>query len=143
MTFSEKVRLARERLELDQEELGKLVGVSRRSIYAYEVTGIIPRDNMLRKLAKALDVSVAYLMNEEIDDPDYGTAREAQVEAIRSSFGSRGVKDVKRLLEQSAAFFAGGDAPQEDKDVFFEAIMAAYLTCKETARMKYAKRQET
>jgi transcriptional regulator with XRE-family HTH domain len=139
MIFSEKLRLARECKGISQQELGDRVGLSRRSINAYENEGILPRARALRAVAKALDVSMEYLVNENIDDPQYGRQREAQIEAVRERFGERGAKEAQRLLTQNAAFFAGGAMPQEDKDAFFEAIMAAYLACKQEARQRYGR----
>ena len=66
-TFSEKTKEAREELKLNQQQLGELVGVSKRSIAAYETTDTKPRGNIARKLAAALQVSVDYLLNDEIN----------------------------------------------------------------------------
>ena len=41
-TFSEKVREARVMLNLTQEELGELIGVSKRAVLAYETQGVRP-----------------------------------------------------------------------------------------------------
>ena len=46
------------------------------------------------------------------------------------------------LLEQNAALFAGGTLDQEAKDAFFEAVMKAYLTCKEEARKTYGRKNK-
>ena len=40
------------------------------------------------------------------------------------------------LLERQRVFFAGGEISQEAKDAFFEAVMKAYLACKEEAQRK-------
>jgi transcriptional regulator with XRE-family HTH domain len=142
MTFAEKIVLARDGTDWSQEQLGERIGVSRRSVNAYENEGIIPRDKVMRALAQVLDVSLEYLRNDEIDDPDHGKAREAQIDAVRNRFGAQSAKEAARLLEQNAAFFAGGGLPQEDKDAFFEAVMSAYLACKETARVKFGRNHE-
>ena len=42
-TFSEKIKEAREEFKLNQQQLGELVGVSKRSIAAYETTDTKPR----------------------------------------------------------------------------------------------------
>lgn len=47
---------------------------------------------------------------------------------------------MNALLEQNAAFFAGGELSQEAKDDFFQAVMKAYLTCKEEARKTYGRK---
>jgi transcriptional regulator with XRE-family HTH domain len=141
VTFSEKLRLARESAGLKQETLGERAGVSRRSINAYENAGIVPRANVLRALAQELGVSVEYLKNDGIGDPNHGKQREAQMNAVRDQLGTRGAREAQRLLDQNAAFFAGGEMPLEDKDAFFEAVMSAYLACKEAARTRYGRVQ--
>ncbi|MEG2022301.1 MAG: helix-turn-helix transcriptional regulator, partial [Oscillospiraceae bacterium] len=62
MTFSEKVKEARAKLNLNQQQLADLIGVSKRSVAAYEVEGVTPRGTVTRNLAKTLQVSVEYLM---------------------------------------------------------------------------------
>ena len=45
---------------------------------------------------------------------------------IRDS-GKRGAADVEQLLTQTRALFAGGDVPEEDKELFFQAVTEAYF----------------
>lgn len=136
-TFSQKVKAAREALRLNQQQLADLVGVSKRSVAAYETTDTKPRGVISRKLAAALQVSVDYLLNDEISDPKRGIEKAPFVEEAREKYGSRAANEIDALLEQNAALFAGGSLDQEAKDAFFEAIMKAYLTCKEEARKAY------
>lgn len=140
-TFADKVKNTRELLRLTQQELGDLIGVSKRSIAAYETDGVRPRPNTIRKLAQALQVSVDYLDNDDIDDPTYGIEKTEYVEETRSRFGDKAAKEMDFLLERNAALFAGGEVSQDAKDAFFEAVMKAYLTCKEEARATYGRKK--
>ena len=70
--FGEKVKTAREALQLGQEQLGNLCGVSRRTIVSYETGGKYPRESTLSKLAEALGVTKRYLLNDDCDDPQAG-----------------------------------------------------------------------
>lgn len=141
-TFSEKIKEAREGLKLNQQQLGELVGVSKRSIAAYETTDTKPRGNIARKLAGALQVSVDYLLNDEITDPQYGLEKAPYVEEARERLGPKAAKEMDVLLEQNLALFAGGELDQEAKDAFFEAVMKAYLKCKDEARKTYGRRKK-
>lgn len=141
-TFSDKLKMARKELKLNQEQLGKLVGVSKRSIAAYETTDTKPRGAVARRLAQTLKVSVDYLMNDELDDPNYGFAHTAYLEAAKERFGYRAVAEMEALLRQNTAFFAGGALDQDAKDAFFEAVMKAYLSCKEEARKTFGRSEE-
>ncbi len=133
-TFSQKIREARTLLKLNQEELGKLIGVSTRAVVAYETTYTRPRAATMRKLAQTLQVSVDYLTNDEIDDPLYGIEKQPFVEETRSLYGDKAAREIDFLMERNAALFAGGEISQEAKDAYFEAVMQAYLECKNKAR---------
>lgn len=47
---------------------------------------------------------------------------------------------MDELLRDNTAIFAGGELSQEQKDAFFEAVMKAYITCKDEAKKKYGKK---
>jgi len=141
-TFSEKTKEAREALRLNQQQLGELVGVSKRSIAAYETTDTKPRGNVARKLAAALQVSVDYLLNDEITDPKYGIEKAPYIEEARDRLGNNAAKEMNGLLDQNLALFAGGELDQEAKDAFFEAVMKAYLKCKDEARKTYSQKKK-
>lgn len=139
-TFGEKVREARILCRLTQEELGALVGVSKRAILAYETEGVRPRPRVKKKLAEALRVSVEYLDRDDIDDPTCGMEKSEYIEETRKRFGSRAAREMEFLLERNAALFAGGHLDQEAKDAFFEAITKAYWAAKEASRKTYGKK---
>lgn len=138
-TFSEKIRESRRLLNLTQEELGELAGVSKRSIAAYEADGVRPRRAVTLKLAQALRVSPDYLMSDDVEDPAAGMAKSPYVEEVRNRFGAKAAKEMDFLLERNAALFAGGGISQEAKDAYFEAVMKAYLLCKEEAKKTYGR----
>lgn len=140
MTFSEKIRSSREMLEISQTELAELVGVSRRTIVAYEAGEATARKSTIAKLAKVLKVSTKFLSDENCDDPLADIDQDPYVEQARALYGGTGARDMEALLRDNAALFAGGELSQEQKDVFFEAVMKAYLTCKEEARQKFGKK---
>ena len=139
MTFSDKIKRSREVAGLTQEELANLVGVSRRTITAYECTNAVARRSTVIKLAKALKVSVRYLTDNSCTDPLTDIERDAHVEEARFLYGASAARDVEALLNENAALFAGGQLSQEEKDAFFEAIMRAYVACKDEARKKFGR----
>ncbi|NLC85014.1 MAG: helix-turn-helix transcriptional regulator [Ruminococcaceae bacterium] len=138
-TFSDKVRDSRESLKLNQQQLAELVGVSKRSIAAYETTDTKPRGNVARRLADVLQVSIDYLLNDHITEPKYGLEKAPYVEEARERLGAGAAREMDALLEQNMALFAGGGLDQEAKDAFFEAVMKAYLRSKEEARRIYGR----
>ena len=142
MTFSDKLKRAREIAGFTQQELGDAIGVTKRTIASYESDGAVPRKSTLAKLASALKVSTKYLSCDECTDPLDDIERDSYVLEARALYGEKGARDMEGLLSANAALFAGGELSQEQKDAFFEAIMASYLTCKEEAKKKFGKASE-
>ena len=92
MKFGEKVKELRAKKELSQPALAKLLGVSTRTIAAYESCTSYPRrQEMYDKLAEIFDVSVDYLRTEN----------EEFITDAKERFGSRGEAQAKSILEQT------------------------------------------
>jgi transcriptional regulator with XRE-family HTH domain len=136
--FPEKLRTARKSAKLNQTQLAQKVGVTQRSLTDYERGKAVPRKNTLRKLAESLNVTVEYLIRDDADDPQTGRLREDRINAARERFGGKGEQEMNELMDRNAAFLAGGDVDQAAKDAFFDALMTAYVTCKNEARAKFA-----
>lgn len=141
-SFAEKVRDARIELGLTQPQLGELCGVSGRAVQTYEKGEKMPREATMLKLAKALHVSVKFLTDQECDNPLADIEKDGYIEEARERYGAKGVRDVQSLLNDNQALFAGGELSEEQKDEFFQAIMAAYLTCKEEAKKKFSSKND-
>ena len=139
-TFAEKVREARSELGLSQGKLAELCGVSTRTILCYEKGTMPPRRGTLLRLAKALKVSVKFLTDETCENPLADIERDGYIAEARKKFGDRGAKELSELLADNIAMLSGGDVSQEEKDKFFEAVMTAYVTCKEKAKVKYGRK---
>ena len=137
--FSDKVKEARTSLGLSQPQLAQSIGITTRSVQAYESGDKKPRASVMAKLAKALKVSIKFLSDDECEDPVADIEKDNYITEARERYGAKGVRDVDQLLADNAALFAGGDLSQEQKDAFFEAVMKSYITCKEEARVKFGK----
>ena len=141
-TFPEKVKEARVSLGISQPQLGKKIGLSVRSVIAYEKGEKKPRPASMLKLAKALGVSVKFLSDDECEDPMADIEKDDYIAEARERYGAAGAKNMDDLLSANTALFAGGELSQEQKDAFFEAVMKAYITCKEEARRKFGKKDQ-
>jgi transcriptional regulator with XRE-family HTH domain len=135
--FKEKILERRSELHLSQQQLSNISGISLRTIGTYEAGNHLPYPAQLYKLAKALNVSPDYLKYDEIDDPSYGMDRMEYVEQMRQAAGAKEALDLDAMLEQNVALFAGGTISEEAKDSYFQAVMKAYLECKEAAKKTY------
>lgn len=140
-TLSKKIIEGRGILSLTQKELAEKADISARSIAAYETGGVIPHAAQLYKLAKALEVSPEYLRKDEIEDPTYGLDRMEYVEQMRKKAGTRESLDLEAMLAQNQAMFAGGSVSEEAKDAYFQAVMKAYLECKEAAKETFGRKK--
>lgn len=140
--FGEKIKDQRERLQISQEQLANLIGVSRRTIITYETGTATPRQNTLRKLAEALGVTQRYLTNDDVNDPQAGIEEEPFIQAARDAFGKKGADEMAELLLKNEALFAGGTLSEEQKDMFYEAVTKAYFLNKQHAREKFGRKNK-
>lgn len=139
-SFAEKVKDARSELGLSQQQLAEMVDVSDRSIKAYERGEKKPRQGTMLKLAKALKVSVRFLSEDGCENPVEDIEKDGYIAEARELYGSVGARDMEQLLQENTALFAGGELSQEQKDMFFQAIMTAYVTCREEAKVKFGRK---
>ena len=135
---SEKIRSSREMLEISQTELAEQVGVSRRTIVAYEAGEATARKSTIAKLARVLKVSTKFLSDENCNDPLADIEKDPYVEQARALYGGTGARDMEALLRDNTALFAGGELSQDEKDAFFEAITQAYFASKNEAKRKFS-----
>ena len=127
---------------MSREQLAAKVGVTRRSIVAYEGSDRRPRMNTLIKIADALQVSVKYLTDDDCEDPTEGIERDPYIRDVYDHYGTSGAIEIDRVLADTRALFAGGSISLEEKDKFFEAVTQAYFVCREEARRKYGRKKK-
>lgn len=138
MTFGEKLKSVRLSLNLSQSELAEKTGISERSLYTYEQTGIMPRSNNLRKIADVLNVSVSYLLDEEETDPNKNIDHDIFIANSKNKYGYKGAREATELLSRASALFAGGELDDDAKELFFQSLMEVYLDSKHEARKKFS-----
>lgn len=139
-TTGEKIRDRRITLNMTQKDLADQVGTTVRTISSYEAAGSKPRGLNLRKLCTVLNVSEAYLLKDEIEDETYGLEEAPYIESARAIYGKKGATDVEQLLTQTRTMFAGGDVPEEDKELFFQAVTEAYFANKKRASETFTRK---
>lgn len=138
--FGEKVKNRREELQISQEQLGNLCGVSRRTIVSYETGGKLPRRSTLYGLAAALGITSRYLMDDGCTDPQAGIGEEPYVQVAWERYGKKGAEEMASLLRRNEALFAGGTLSEVQKDMFFEAVSRAYFMNKRHASEKFSRK---
>lgn len=90
--IAKRIRQAREEAHLSQEELAEAVGVSDKSISAYEKGRANPPLNKLKMIAQSTSHSLHYFTDENIDQATLAS----KLESIEKQF-----QEVKKLLKKS------------------------------------------
>lgn len=128
MKFCEKLKEARTKAGLKQEELAKALEVSLRTITNYESGERYPKKReVYYKLAELFHTDENYFLNE--DEEFLLTAAE--------KYGAKGAKQARELVEEVSGLFAGGSIADEDLDEMMRGIQEAYWIAKERNK-KYA-----
>ena len=68
MELGEKIKFVRQQKKMRQKELADKVGILAKSISTYESNLAKPGADILKKIADGLQVSVDYLLNDDIAD---------------------------------------------------------------------------
>lgn len=90
--LAKRIKVAREYARLSQQELGDILGLSDKSISAYEKGRSIPPVEKLKKIAEATNRPLSYF-TEEDEDEALIVAKLITVE--------RELADIKKLLKKS------------------------------------------
>jgi DNA-binding XRE family transcriptional regulator len=111
---------------MNQAELAEEIQVSTRTIASYEVLGMRPRGDVAARLARALNLSLSYLLDDTIPFvPSNPGGLDPNVSKHISARSS-----VATLLSRNCAFLLSSQVTQSEKDAFFDDVMHAYITNK-------------
>ena len=113
-SYGERLMRARKEKELSREELGKLCGITGRTIQNYELGHVTPnRIDVSQRLADVLDISVDYLI--------YGEKEETELTE----------EDKKEILAHASALFAGGKLSDEELLAFIYELQTLYMKARQ------------
>ena len=113
-SYGERLMKARKEKELSREELGKLCGITGRTIQNYELGHVTPnRIDVSQRLADVLDISVDYLI--------YGEKEGTELTE----------EDKKEILAHASALFAGGKLSDEEQLAFIYELQTLYMKARQ------------
>lgn len=113
-SYGERLMRARKEKELTREELGKLCGITGRTIQNYELGHVTPnRIDVSQRLADVLDISVDYLI--------YGEKEETELTE----------EDKKEILAHASALFAGGKLSDDEQLAFIYELQTLYMKARQ------------
>lgn len=108
-TFGQILREFRESKNITREQLARKVNISTTAFYYYEKDQKIPSIDVLRKIAKALNVSTDYLLGltdipKSFDNeiPDFVKERLSKLETLESKNLKQQLLDISEKLKQIA-----------------------------------------
>lgn len=90
LKIGQKIKAARKIRRITQDELAKVIGVSDKSISAYESSRANPSLNMVEKIAKATNQPLSFFLEETVEISILSKLREVEVQ----------FKEIKKLLEK-------------------------------------------
>lgn len=127
MTFGERVRELRKKKKLSQNALAVLAEVSPRTIFGYEAGTTYPRtESMLNRLADALGVSRAVLLNEAPSSASLKFDLPTQPQYA----------EMQMLTQQVVSILLDDHLPDQKKDDMVRAIMDAYWESRRRSQVK-------
>ena len=104
MSYSARLREARKRAGLTQEELGKLVGCAKTTITGYETGKSEPNMNILSKMMDVLDVDANFIFQDELREQHEYQATSEEMDTIISKY--RRLDDPGKRFIQYALSYA-------------------------------------
>ena len=135
------IQMLREKRRMTQKQLADLLYISDKTVSKWETGKGLPDIMLLEPLAKALHVSIRYLKDDTCENPREDIEKDIYILEAQNEYGARDARNVAALLAENQALFAGGELSQTEKDLFFEALMTAYVTSKQQAKEKYGKKK--
>lgn len=141
-TTGQKILMLREEKQLKQSELAQAIGVTEATLSRYENDKRKPRGEIALKIAKALNVSIDYLLDDNI------TNRFANIssnEIPDTTLTEKEIIDIeKEALEMIEAIdnseslkFCGTTADEEDKEYLKQAYQKFLMDVRVYNKKKY------
>lgn len=132
MTIGDKILYLRQKLDMKQKELADKVGITEATLSRYENGKRNPRGDIAAKLAKALDVTTDYLLNENSNDVSQHKA---------STPPKREQKNHNTFMEDAKALFMNGELDEDDKEKIFKDISDLFWESKKINKEKSSKKK--
>ncbi len=136
-TIGEKIQLLREELNLNQRELADLVGITEATLSRYENNKREPKGLILAKLAKTLNVSTDYLLDDTLTKKiPYGNHNElSQNEII--DIEKEAEKMISSIEEMDNLMLCGNTVDDEDKEYLKQAYQKFLMDVRVYNKLKY------
>lgn len=136
-TIGEKIQILREELNLNQRELADLVGITEATLSRYENNKREPKGLILAKLAKTLNVSTDYLLDETLTKKiPYGNHNELSKNEI-IDIEKEAEKMISSIEEMDNLMLCGNTVDDEDKEYLKQAYQKFLMDVRVYNKLKY------
>lgn len=136
-TIGEKIQILREELNLNQRELADLVGITEATLSRYENNKREPKGLILAKLAKTLNVSNDYLLDETLTKKiPYGNHNELSKNEI-IDIEKEAEKMISSIEEMDNLMLCGNTVDDEDKEYLKQAYQKFLMDVRVYNKLKY------
>ncbi|MCR4944659.1 MAG: helix-turn-helix domain-containing protein [Clostridium sp.] len=132
-TIGEKILALRENLNMKQKELADLVGITEATLSRYENDKRQPRGEIVPKLAKALNVTADYLLDNEISIDDYNSLNNKEIIDIEKEAETM----ISKIDSLENLEFCGTIADDEDKEYLKAAYQKFLMDVRVYNKQKY------
>ncbi|MBE6047301.1 MAG: helix-turn-helix transcriptional regulator [Clostridium sp.] len=132
-TIGEKILILREQLNMKQKELANLAGVTEATLSRYENNKREPRGEIVTRLAKVLNVSTDYLLDNEISSQDYNSLSKNEIIDIEKE----AEKMIDKIDTAKNLEFCGQIADEEDKEYLKIAYQKFLMDVRVYNKQKY------
>lgn len=103
--FADRLKEARKQKKISQEKLSEMLNVSQSAISSYESGARKPDIDFLPQIAKALDVSVSYLLGRDEEQPQ--AVEDAERQRYMSKLTEYTPTQLKELTDLAARLWPG------------------------------------
>lgn len=136
-TLGQKILSLREEKGMKQSELAELIGTTEATLSRYENDKRVPKGETVFKIAKALNVSVEFLLD---NDKEFKNSPNSVTE-----LSNKEIIDIEKYAEQmidaidncESLKFCGIDADEEDKEYLRQAYQKFLLDVRVYNKQKY------
>lgn len=136
-TTGQKILMLREKQDITQKELADLVGITEATVSRYENDQRKPRGEILIKLAKVLNISTDYLLDENITYDDITTNSNELSKKEIIDIEKAAEKMIKAIDNNQELQFCDTIADDEDKAYIKEAYQKFLSDVRVYNKLKY------
>lgn len=123
MNFGKRLRELRKTMNLNQEQLGEIVNVSKSTVSKYELNTLQPSLETLLLISQYFNVSIDYMLDNDINNP-------REVKSLKNN------DSLDKLVENFDDCLLSDNISEEAKDYIVRKIQDTYWKSKDLKRKK-------